>query len=503
MDIGWSGLTLDSSSLDLVNPKRFKSNNTHRRFSTPLTMSTTGDDVDDNKTNISNAASVRDRQDNDLSSGVAGENDRAVPGEVDFFSDEKSRVCRDNVEDAGFRVKKEVQDDRTDVNTGLNLRIRSDQSVTDDEESYEMENKRAKNESIKLQDELKKVTIENQKLRELLTQASNSYTSLQIHIVSLMQQQQKQQNKAIEATENHDETIVPRQFLDLVPSRAPGEAEVVSNSSTEDRTRSGGSSAAERRNNEVRDGKRLGREESPETESNKLQKVNNSSPTTFDQPAEAIMRKARVSVRASSEAPMIRDGCQWRKYGQKMAKGNPFPRAYYRCTMATGCPVRKQGNHNHPLPPAAVAMASTTTAAANMLLSGSMSSHDGMMNPTNLLARAVLPCSTNMATISASAPFPTVTLDLTHSPPPPNGSNSSPSTAAANNNHHHNSLMYPPQQQQMTNIPPAALSQPHAVANSIPALTTHPNFTAALAAVITSMINGSNHHDGERNNKNH
>lgn len=78
-----------------------------------------------------------------------------------------------------------------------------------------------------------------------------------------------------------------------------------------------------------------------------------------------------------------------------------------------------EGTHNHPLAPAAAVMASTTSAAACMLLSGSTTSDMNHMTTAPQFIQLAGPQGQNttaLPIISASAPFPTITLDLTSNP---------------------------------------------------------------------------------------
>ncbi|KAL7097228.1 hypothetical protein ACP275_10G130800 [Erythranthe tilingii] len=52
-------------------------------------------------------------------------------------------------------------------------------------------------------------------------------------------------------------------------------------------------------------------------------------------------KKSKCVVYETGDVGISSDGYRWRKYGQKMVKGSPHPRNYYRCT-SSGCPVRKQ-----------------------------------------------------------------------------------------------------------------------------------------------------------------
>ncbi|CAI9755104.1 unnamed protein product [Fraxinus pennsylvanica] len=439
-------------------------------------------------------------------------------GEVDFFSDKTDHIhiAVVNKEDNSVTPRE------LELNTGLQLvtaNTGNDQSTVEDGISSDRDrvedNKLAKNELSELQVELQRMNSENQKLRGMLAQVNNNYNALNMQVEALMHQQKNSsaekrkigERKSQEKKEKNVESRDSRQFMDLAPATM-NEMDEPSNSSSEERTLSG----SPHTNMELLRTKRVGGKESLESDGlapNKVLKLNPSK--LLDQTPETATRKTRVSVRARSEAPMISDGCQWRKYGQKMAKGNPCPRAYYRCTMAVGCPVRKhvqrcaddqtilitsyEGKHNHPLPPAALAMASTTSAAADMFLSGSTTSTDGLMN-TTFPARTILPYSSNIATISASTPFPTVTLDLTqpqnslqfHRTSPAQFQFPLPVPMAQVFGSKFSGLQM---SQDIESTLPSQAEHHHALKVTTAAITADPNFTSALAAAITSIIGGA------------
>ncbi|XP_022734770.1 probable WRKY transcription factor 36 [Durio zibethinus] len=313
------------------------------------------------------------------------------------------------------------------------------------------------------------VKEENERLKLLLSQIVKDYQSLQMRFLYILQQEEaKKSTKAAPSHQENEESDI----ISLSLGRNSGSEPKKEKKNISSNLVSNGKEDEKPNGNE---GLTLGLEckfdppGSTEVEKNpssetSLGKPEEEEPTEVCQPSKILktvrnrdeedaseqmqLKKARVSVRARCDTPTMNDGCQWRKYGQKIAKGNPRPRAYYRCTVAPTCPVRKQvqrcaedmsilittyeGNHNHPLPLSAKAMASTTSAAASVLQSQSSSSQPGLGTsvsaPSTSTSSAANLHGLNFNFAQNSRPYqfyfpnssistcnshPTITLDLT------------------------------------------------------------------------------------------
>lgn len=325
--------------------------------------------------------------------------------------------------------------------------------------------------SVKKEDQFKlaeaemgEVKEENERLKMLLGRIAKDYKSLQMHFFDILHQQEAKSADTASDHQANEEPELVSLSLGITSTDAKKEEKKNRNSSHggEDERLSGGLSLGldclfERGSKENRRASISNNsfDELKEVEPTEVWPPSKITSKTMRSGEDEVLqqipsKKARVSVRARCDTPTMNDGCQWRKYGQKIAKGNPCPRGYYRCTVSPSCPVRKQvqrcvddmsilittyeGTHNHPLPVSATAMASTTSAAASMLQSHSASSQGGLA--TSATAPLYSSTATNLhgyhftvpqnsrqqpflfanSSVSTSNSHPTVTLDLTTAP---------------------------------------------------------------------------------------
>ncbi|MED6205306.1 hypothetical protein PIB30_016691 [Stylosanthes scabra] len=129
----------------------------------------------------------------------------------------------------------------------------------------------------------------------------------------------------------------------------------------------------------------------------KRQKIDNSNTEVIV--ADKSICVSRVVVQTSSEVDFVNDGYRWRKYGQKLVKGNANPRSYYRCS-APGCFVKKhverashdskvvittyEGQHVHEIPPGRTVSQNAATNAQTTTINGKPGS---VANPVSIDTR--------------------------------------------------------------------------------------------------------------------